>query len=244
MDYHFIACSGARTENILSVDASGPTNAWGKKGEPQYGELPQIDKGYLDENTTLVTFLVGGNDARFTDVIKKCLYESGPVLCPYSKLDGETETLDKTEPELIKGKVRQSIVTTLKAIAAKAPNAEIVLMGYPQLFEKNAGCLIPLLAAEEAQWLNETSALMGEQMKGAALDAQNAGVKATFADPISAFHGKAICGEPETVHGIVNDKTPGDDPGSLVSGQSFHPKTEGATIYANVLNATLRSLGV
>ncbi|WP_431918360.1 hypothetical protein [Nonomuraea jabiensis] len=40
------------------------------------------------------------------------------------------------------------------------------------------------------------------------------------------FAGKAICGNPETIHGIVKDHTPGDEPVAKApaSARSFHPK--------------------
>jgi hypothetical protein len=60
MDYHFIACSGARTYNVLSIPQDS-------------SEEPQLDQGYLDQNTTLVTLSVGGNDARFSDIFTDCV---------------------------------------------------------------------------------------------------------------------------------------------------------------------------
>lgn len=55
MDFQFHACSGARTHNILADKtraAGDPSiNRLGRAPEGQYGELSQIDKGYLDENT-------------------------------------------------------------------------------------------------------------------------------------------------------------------------------------------------
>ncbi|MEU4353702.1 hypothetical protein [Streptomyces virginiae] len=46
--------------------------------------MAQINAGYLDQNTTLVTLSVGGNDARFADVIGKCIDIPIPALttCP------------------------------------------------------------------------------------------------------------------------------------------------------------------
>ncbi|MGW1171089.1 hypothetical protein [Streptomyces sp. NPDC002550] len=59
MDYHFVTCSGARTYNVLDKQQGS-------------GEVPQIQAGYLDDNTTLVTLSIGGNDARFSDIVAKC----------------------------------------------------------------------------------------------------------------------------------------------------------------------------
>jgi hypothetical protein len=116
-------------------------------------------------------------------------------------------------------------------------------MGYPILVE-NVGAMscIPGLDTREITWMAEMGNLLAQQMAGAAAEATAAGAPTTFSDPRSQFSGKGICGSPETIHGIVADKTPGD-PSGLVppSAQSFHPKIEGTTIYANALNATLGS---
>ncbi|MFE5122951.1 hypothetical protein [Streptomyces sp. NPDC056669] len=91
LDYHFIACSGARTFKILNTGRSS--------------ELAQLKQGYLDQNTSLVTLSVGGNDARFTDIIKKrvlstirnCQAESLDNIDPDNgeKTGGDTGRLDE-----------------------------------------------------------------------------------------------------------------------------------------------------
>jgi hypothetical protein len=241
LDYHFIACSGAETEDILPL--TGPPNFLGEYGTMQYGELPQIDQGYLDANTTLVTLSIGGNDARFAEVVKQCIYQAQENSCQDSTLTGDNRPLRETEPALIQGPVRRSIVIVLQEIRRRAPNARIVLMGYPILVE-NVGLLscVPGLDQSEITWMAAMGDLLAQHMAGAATEATLSGTPTTFADPRSRFRGKGVCGSPEMIHGIVTDKTPGDLSGLLPpSNQSFHPKIDGTTLYADVLNATLGS---
>ena len=243
LDYHLIACSGAQTENLLPLDGS-VANFFGERGSPEYGELPQVDQGYLDEYTTLVTLSIGGNDARFSDIVKQCIYAALANFCPDIRLGGDTRILRETEPELIRGPVRRSIVIVLNEIHRRAPNARIVLMGYPILVEGRAATSCDLgFDVPEITWLAQMGDLMAQEMAGAAVEATLAGAPTTFSDPRSQFAGKGICGIPETIHGIVVDKTPGDEPGLTPpnSTQSFHPKIEGTTLYANALNRTLGS---
>ncbi|MEU5048627.1 SGNH/GDSL hydrolase family protein [Streptomyces sp. NPDC021096] len=228
MDYHMIACSGARTYNIT------------EKG--QYGELPQIQQGYLDKNTTLVTISIGGNDSEFTKVFQECFKS---MTC---------ETQDKDERALIKDTVRPAITNTLDKINELAPNAKIVLMGYPPLLSNNAKCLnLGILSPNvginmsESMWLNGIADFLSENMLAAAKASKG---KVTFSDPKEFFKNQGICGSPETIHGLVTDMTPGDKPmaswGPLdfgISAQSFHPKIEGARNYANSLEATLKTMG-
>ncbi|MER5727873.1 SGNH/GDSL hydrolase family protein [Streptomyces sp. NPDC002138] len=237
MDYHFVACSGARTYNILN------------KG--QSSEVAQIEAGYLDQNTSLVTLSVGGNDARFSEIITKCIDIPIPALhtCPYAELDnvdpatgsktgGTTGDLKDWAPKWLHDSVRPQITTTLNAIHAKAPNAKVVLMGYPRLVEKDHSCLPNAYEDVENDWVRSLADTLATEMKGAT---QDSGSWAVFSDPRSNFDAKAICGGPEGIHGIVmtgRERADNDPP--LPSMQSFHPKPAGARLYADALEQTLQ----
>ncbi|MFF4351734.1 GDSL-type esterase/lipase family protein [Streptomyces sp. NPDC001530] len=235
MDYHFVACSGARTYDVR---------------DGSQGEVSQLDAGYLDQNTTLVTMSIGGNDARFTDVVKKCVDIPIPSLvnCQAASIpnidpdtgketSGETGRLDEWAPKWLHDAVRPRIANLIKAIHTKAPHAKVVLMGYPRLLEKDGSCL-PALDAVEGQFINKVANTLADEMKGAASDA---GTYAVFSDPRDEFAGKAICGDPESVHGIVmTGRSQADNDGPAPSMQSFHPKPAGARLYADALEHTLR----
>ncbi|MDI3101943.1 SGNH/GDSL hydrolase family protein [Streptomyces sp. AN-3] len=257
LDYHLIACSGARTYNVLH----------GGVVQDNGGELPQIEKGYLDQNTSLVTISIGGNDARFADVIQKCLIALGDGSCASKTFEsGDTDShvggrdtkyvgkpLSEAIPGIINTIVRADISETLKQINAKAPNAKIVLMGYPPLFSDKANCLrlqpgISLgLSEASTEWLNGIAGTLAEAMEGAIDDAGAAGNKAWFSNPADDFAGKAVCGDPETVHGLVKTLVDSDDPVTDwpilknygLSAQSFHPKIAGARLYANSMEGTM-----
>ncbi|UQI49729.1 GDSL-type esterase/lipase family protein (plasmid) [Streptomyces sp. HU2014] len=243
MDYQFIACSGARHYNIVR--------------EGQFGELSQIEQGYLDQNTTLVTLSVGGNDARFTDVVTKC-FASEP--CSAESIGGvdpdtgkgngqETGPLKEWAPKWLHDQVRPRLTSTLNEIHQHAPKAKIVLMGYPRLLESPKLCL-PAIGPDEGPWLNQLADTAADEMRGAVEDANKQhSANVVFADPRAEFTGKAICGNPESVNGLVlSGHSQADNrdwkwlPGNIApSMKSFHPKISGARLYANVLEQALRN---
>lgn len=267
MDYHLIACSGARTYNILRY--------------PENGELPQIDKGYLDQNTTLVTLSIGGNDARFSEVIQKCLLSFGSGSCQSDKFkskdpktdrdtdgDGTVETerdedyqnqpMETALPELITEMVRPDIGAVLQRIHGQAPNAKVLLMGYPKLISSGASCLRPVpllplgLSKESNDWLDTVAAHLTTEMRTAAATAVAAGIDVRFGDPTVNFQGKGVCGSPESIHGIVKTLTDSDDPALDfpllrnygLSAQSFHPKISGARLYADAMEWAIDGWGL
>lgn len=241
VDYHFVACSGARTYDMFKGQSS---------------EVPQIDSGYLDDNTTLVTLSIGGNDARFADIVKKCVFPAG-TNCDGNSMSnvdptngkdvgGDTGPLREWAPKWLHNAVRPQVVKTLNAIHAKAPKAKVVLMGYPRLLSTEKGASYPgtcVLNMEkpEGEWLNVMADNLAAEMKGAT---QDAGSWAVFSDPRDEFDGKTICGAPETVHGIVmSGRSQADEDFPNASMQSFHPKPAGARLYADSLEHTLQGKG-
>ncbi|WP_241741006.1 SGNH/GDSL hydrolase family protein [Streptomyces sp. L2] len=261
MDYHLIACSGARTYNVLGVTQ--------KNG----GEIPQIDQGYLDNNTTLVTISIGGNDARFGDIVQKCLISFGVGNCgdktfgagdtdPYVNQRDDKfigQPLKTAVPGIINEIVRPDIVKTLKEIHINAPDAKVVLMGYPPLISDSGSCLrvgvgaAQLgLSADSTNWLNNTAGTLATAMQAAVDDVNQQGQFAWYSNPATDFAGKGVCGDPEQVHGIVKTLTTSDNPlrdwpilrNYGLSAESFHPKIGGARLYANALERVMAGMSL
>ncbi|MDF5751735.1 GDSL-type esterase/lipase family protein [Spongiactinospora sp. TRM90649] len=241
VDLQFHACSGAQTENILG--AGDPHNAFGNRNHGQYREPSQLDKGYLDENTTLVMLSVGGNDSRFGPVLTECISDLVNEDCPDVTLQGDDLPLRQKQPQLITNLVKPSLVTVLREIKRRAPNARIALMGYPFLFEDNGDCVIGLDPDTEGPWLNSVSTHLANEMDAAVDQANAEGINATFVDPFPEFQGKAVCGNPESIHGVILARTQGESESFLPSQQSFHPKIAGTILYAAALNRVLGPIG-
>ncbi|WP_285610458.1 GDSL-type esterase/lipase family protein [Actinokineospora globicatena] len=243
-DYRMVACSGAEVKNIIPSD--GTRDGFNRPAEPWYGELPQLDTGWVDQDTTLVTLSIGGNDARFGPILEHCI-KGVLSQCQGTTLPGDPAPLDQYEPQVITNQVRTGVETTLRKIKEKAPNAKIVLAGYPQLFRlpvpvENT-CLAAGVDVFEKTWLNTMGDTMADQLALAVTNSANQGVPVKIADPRAAFAGKSVCGSPEWIHNVVIAKTPGDT-NETASSQSFHPKIEGAQAYATVVTSTLRQFGL
>ncbi|MEU6184262.1 SGNH/GDSL hydrolase family protein, partial [Streptomyces coeruleorubidus] len=200
-------------------------------GKEQQNSLPQMDLGYLDQNTDIVTIAIGGNDARFSDIIKTCIIPG--ITCPNAYIDSG-KPMHKEVPRIIDEEVGPKVQQTLAEIKKRAKNAKVVLMGYPPLLE---GDCVPNLNNAEAAWMSHTIApQLATSMKKAA-DANGA----TFVDPAPEFQGKAICGDPESIHGVVESgRSEADNDAPQPSMKSFHPKISGARLYADALERGLK----
>ena len=243
LDYHFLACSGAVSANL--VPGTGKT---------QSGELPQLDQGYLDENTTLVTLSMGGNDMRFADVLQLCVksyvLDTATYYAPCNKntLPGDTTTADISEADRLKNVLPGLLANDLAQIHAKAPNAKIVLMGYPKLFESGSTCVF--IDDRDRSWLNTVSDGLTSAMSAAAATARSNGISVKFADPQPFFTGHNLCTSNSAENGMITYQTPGDSPwfnlpvpgpnyNAGLSQQSVHPNVLGATYYTQALQNAL-----
>jgi lysophospholipase L1-like esterase len=167
--------------------------------------------GALSTGTAYVTISVGGNDAGFSSVITECAYPGWASNC-----DGAINTAQS----YINNSLPGALSTLYASIKAKAPNARVVVVGYPRLFngeDCNAGTFF---SGAEMTRLNATADLLNSKIAARASAAGFA-----FVNPTSAFIGHAVCGDPEWINGLSNPVS-----------ESYHPNRTGQTAYANLVD--------
>lgn len=247
LDFHFLACSGAQTEHTLPFYTSGapvPVNAENQFGAGQWGQVSQLDAGYLDENTTLVTLSVGGNDMRFPNVIQTCVAAQG--YCGDEVLDGDVDPAYISSMSRLDTQLPSSLGTVLEQIKLKAPNATIVLVGYPRLFDSGSACM--LISIQNQGWLNTVADELTQVMSAAASAANQPGHRVVFVDPQPAFQGRTLCTTNSAIWAIQPILTAGDAPWGIFEGQqvasaeSGHPNDAGAVLYSVAVQTAINGL--
>lgn len=132
----------------------------------------------LSSTTTMVTITIGGNDAGFADVITSCRFGSTST-CTDAVNDAKafaTATLPGR------------LDATYAAIRQRAPNARLIVLGYPRLFETTS-CGWLAMSVYKRTILNEAADLL------ATVIADRAGAAgATFVDTRPYFAGHGVCG--------------------------------------------------
>ena len=158
--------------------------------------------GALTSATSYVTLSVGGNDAGFSSVLTECAKPGWASDC-----NGKINTAQSYINNTLPGKLS----TLYASIKTKAPNAKVVIVGYPRLFngeDCNAGTWF---SPDEETRLNQTADLLNGKLSAAA-----SAKGFSFANPTSAFIGHAVCDSPEWLNGLSNP-----------TGESYHPNTTG-----------------
>ncbi|MDP8936895.1 MAG: SGNH/GDSL hydrolase family protein [Actinomycetota bacterium] len=175
------------TADVTSRACSGATTADVLEREQHPGVGLQIDA--VARGTDLVTVTVGGNDLGFATVMTDCVY----ARLPCSRLDAQVErALDRLGPrlDLLYGEVRR-----------RAPDARLVVVGYPQLIADPAGHDVDScpglvgpfsgglrIDAGEVRWLREKGDRLATVVRAAASAAG-----ATYVDSAAAFAGHEAC---------------------------------------------------
>ncbi|MQA60153.1 MAG: lipase [Actinophytocola sp.] len=153
----------------------------------------------LSTATTLVSVSIGGNDAGFADVMYTCTVGSDSECV--RRVDEAKAYAQETLPGLLDN--------TYAAIAANAPNARVVVMGYPRIFS-STWCW--WFSNTKRNAVNSAADLLSDVTAGRA---SAAGFK--YEDTRDDFAGHEVCRSSPWINGIVWE--------NLV--ESYHPNKAG-----------------
>jgi lysophospholipase L1-like esterase len=156
----------------------------------------------LSSATAYVTISVGGNDAGFADVLTECAQPAWMSSCN-GAIDGAQSVINNTLPGRLS--------TLYSSIRAKAPNAKVIVVGYPRIFNGEDCNAATWFSPTEESRLNATADLLNSRTSSAA------GARGfTFVNPTSRFVGHAVCDSPEWLNGLSSPVT-----------ESYHPNVAG-----------------
>jgi lysophospholipase L1-like esterase len=159
----------------------------------------------LKSSTDLITITIGGNDAGFADTVISCTLGSDSYCA--GKVAQSGEYINRTLPGVLD--------RTYRAIREKAPDAEVVVLGYPRLFDvTQASCGIGGMSLAKRRLINggadELAAVVADRARAAGF---------IFSDVRDEFDGHGACGPSPWINGLV----------VLPPTDSFHPNRSGYT---------------
>lgn len=168
-------------------------------------DVQQLQVPLLSRRTDLITLSVGGNDAGFVPAVVSCTLGS----------EATCANTVRTSRDTISGTLPAALDRTYQLIKARAPGAEVYVMGYPRLFdESNPNCGIAGLTIAKRRLLND-----GADDLAAIIADRAAAAGFTFVDVRDTFQGHGACAS-----------TPWINPLTVVPPQnSFHPNLSGYT---------------
>jgi lysophospholipase L1-like esterase len=202
-----VSCSGASTRDLVRRQAT----------VQQASAPPQLR--VLDDRTDLVTVGIGGNDfGLFGGLVRACLQlrssDPGGAPCATSALG---ERLVSRIPD-----IGRNVERSLERIERRAPNARVILVGYPRIAPSDGACPRRLPFADgDVAFGDRVLRELDASLRGAA-DA--AGVE--YLDLYTASAGHDVCSARPWVNGRRTQ------PGVALA---FHPLAAGARATATLL---------
>ncbi|MEV4558664.1 SGNH/GDSL hydrolase family protein [Kitasatospora sp. NPDC049285] len=157
--------------------------------------------GVLDSSTTLVSLTIGGNDAGFASTMQTCVLDSDSACL--SAVNAAKSYATNTLP----GK----LTNVYNQIHAKAPNAHVVVLGYPHLYKVPGSCIFGI-SDTKRNAINGAADTIDSVI---AKQVANAGF--TYADVRSIFANHEICGS--STRWLNSTTLPVDE--------SYHPNASG-----------------
>jgi lysophospholipase L1-like esterase len=201
-DFVDVSCTGASTVSLVGAQHSA-----------DHVHPPQF--AALSADTSLVTLGIGGNDLElFQTMVGTCgqfgLNDPDGSPCrDYMKDAGKKKDLLVEKIDKIGDRVRSA----LKGIHDRAPQARVVLVGYPQPVPAKGTCRILPIAKGDYPYVRGLVVKLNDALRAAAKKA-----KADFIDLGKASRGHDICAGPEAwVNGLNTD---------LMRALAFHPFAE------------------
>jgi lysophospholipase L1-like esterase len=168
-------------------------------------KIPDVTNNQLSALTTAtnyVTISVGGNDAGFSSVLTECAQPWWSSDC-----NGAIDTAQAYINNTLPGKLS----TLYASIKSKAPNAKVVVVGYPRIFNGEDCNAFTWFSPSEESRLNATADLLNSKTS-----AQATAKGFSFANPTSRFVGHAVCDDVEWLNGLSNPIS-----------ESYHPNKAG-----------------
>ena len=180
-----VSCSGATTDDMFA-----PQNV-----NPGPANPPQLTA--VDSSATLVSLGIGGNDIGFSSIVKTCGSATPWNPCRDTFVQNGNDELSNriaaTKPK---------VVRVLQAITQRAPQAKVLVVGYPTILPATGNGCYPLepITPTDVPYLRAKVQELNAMLASAA--SENG---ATYVDTATSSVGHDICQLPGTrwVEGLI-----------------------------------------
>ena len=207
-----VSCGGATTDDILQSQVMTD------------GTVHQPQLAAVSAGTDIVTVGIGANDANFTALV---LYECSAFR--HSDPGGSPcREANATRIGLALDAIKTRLVEVLEAITARAPDARVLVIGYPRFLPESGDCpqRMPLARGDVGFVLDSLDRLIE------AVDAAAAEAGVEYVDMATASEGHDICSDQPWVN-------PWDQQRRRQQGAPYHPTPAEQEAAAELILAAL-----
>ena len=247
--WYFVAASGARTKHFKNPQKKEAGSIFDLT-YTQVNLPPQLDVFNEIEGTVdYVVFTIGGNDVGFVPVIEECVMRCSILggRDVQNKIDDIWNLFYhggiNSEGEKIEA-IRESIKKAYKDVHDKAPEATILVVGYPKLLYSDLSQWQGFLDIKEAEIVNQAVVEFNKQLLILVNECREKEKwDIHFVDVLGEFDGHEAYSDDPWLNSIKPFKR-GQDlvQIGIVSNYSMHPNEKGAQHYAACVNRKIAQL--
>ncbi len=239
-EWYFVASSGATTKHLKNRQYKDVR----QKGindnkfidNPKPSVSAQLD--VFDEiggSVDYVTLTIGGNDVEFSKIITTCATKNYYLHWG----DSIEEQMDKLWRKITT--IKSNIKDSYTDVATAAPNAEIIVAGYPKLLDQDGNGVV--ISKKEAAAVNSNVSKFNNVLETIVNECRNEGMKIHFVDVEEEFNNHEAYSDNQWINKI---KFPAQDQEldykQIGSAYSVHPNAEGAKAYARCVNEKIAEI--
>ena len=237
--WYFAAASGAETIHMKDVRQPKPYNKGKYEDENKTIDL-QLDIFNQVANdgrkAEYVTVSIGGNDAKFAEVVKDGVISS-TIACPSiisDKLNGIWNDFYK------EGGIRSKIRNAYYDINNRAGDqAKIIVAGYPKLLQPGMTWFFSAYAAES---INTSVSRFNKEIETLVNSCKADGMKICFVSVEEGFDNHGAYSSDPYIYPIKMASSEDLDEWALISDASMHPNAKGMEVYRDCVQAKINQI--
>lgn len=238
-NWFFVATSGAETKHLKkSFEKKYDTD--GYSGSRYIDPQLNVFKNLGGEKADYVTLTLGGNDAKFTDVISEAVKASTVGILNPSSLSDKLNAIwdDFYKEDGIRDNLQQAYTDIANAAGAQA---KIIVAGYPKLLNKDGKGM--LFTKDAATTVNDSVSRFNAEIEMLVNSAKSSGLKICFVSVEEEFDGHEAYSKDAYMNKVEIFKQAEDlEEGGFISAYSMHPNKKGAEAYAKCVQAKINSI--
>ena len=235
-NWFFVSTSGAVTDN-LTHNQRKEYDIDGIEGSRYIDKQLDVFKELGDKKAEYVTVSIGGNDAKFADIITEAAIPH--PLNPGALNDKLNSVWEEfyygiDGGESIRDRLYQAYCDIQDAAGAQA---KIIVAGYPKLLDSNGSGF--LFSENEAALINDSVSRFNDEIESIVKSCKADGMKICFVSVEKAFDGHGAYSNDAFLNEVYIGKKDQDLKWSVSSAYSMHPNDKGAQAYADCVQAKI-----
>lgn len=235
-NWYFVATSGATTYH-LNNEQRKDFDIGGLKGYKYIDKQLDVFNNLGDSKAEYVTLSIGGNDAKFVEVI-----EEAAIPHPFNPgaLNDKLNAIWKEFYYGVKGEesIRNRLYQAYYDIQnAAGVQAKIVVAGYPKLLDPKGSKV--LFSEKEAALINDSVSRFNDEIESIVKSCKADGMKICFVSVEEAFDGHGAYSNDAFLRKVDPGRNKQDLKWEIASAYSMHPNEKGIQAYANCVQAKI-----